>query len=184
MSATLLPYVPGVPIPSPAYVDANIIVAAKMRGHPLYAPSRRLLAGVLQQRGEIILSALVIDEVWWALLRGWYFEGHGVRLFNRDVTPGAQVITPYASRFRSLQRQLRLWPRLRLASPDVQASWEVISRSLEYMVTCHVTPRDAFHLAAAEVAGAASFLTADADFDHLPGLRLQWDVTIVTISAP
>ena len=67
-------WTPGVPVAGPAYLDANVLVAALIRSEPLYPSAAQLMGRLLADGTPIVLSETVVNESVWALAKISYCD--------------------------------------------------------------------------------------------------------------
>jgi predicted nucleic acid-binding protein len=162
----------GSPVASPAYLDANVLVGAVVRGHPLYGITAKLTGGLLDSGVHILVSALTVEESLWAMAKLSYCELHNQpssaafkeSIYKRHLQ---EIFSMHGARIHAITQMLRDWS-------DAGATIEVVPKTngellqasaltSKYMCRYNLTPADAMHLALAE-AHASSFVTADAQF--------------------
>jgi predicted nucleic acid-binding protein len=153
-------------IPSPVYLDANVVVSYFVpRSNS--AAAFVAIAEVPAQGLDTILSPLTIAEVWWGIFDALSNRDRAARgdVLQR-LTTGEyrrhrqRLIDAHARELALVRRQLVTWPRLRTSSPRAAG----LRRWMEQFDDCidhnDLTPADAAHLA---LAGryARSFVTND-----------------------
>ena len=162
----------GSPVASPAYLDANVLVGAVVRGHPLYRTTAKLTGGLLASGVHILVSVLTVEESLWAMAKLSYCELHNQpssaafkeSTYRRHLQ---EMFSMHGARMHAITQMLRDWS-------DAGATIEVVPNTKreflqasaltsQYMRRYSLTPADAMHLALAE-AYASSFVTADAQF--------------------
>lgn len=126
----------------PVFIEPSVLLLAIGADHPLRDPCRRVLAAAA--KGTVRLHMSV--------------EGGQEFLFHR-LRKGEprQAIEEF-----NLIDRLVVWHRF-----DV----EVLHRARDLIATGEVRGRDAVHAASALVNGFDALVSADADFDAVPGLR-------------
>ena len=174
MAIQVLTYTKGISIQSPVYLDANFLIACRIRNHLKYQPARNLLLELFAQGVEIFIALLTIDEVWWGLLREWYYADTGRGLSGRVLKRQPEILSRYAYRLYVATNQYMTWENTTILPSSTIDSRDTIKQALSYMTHHHVSPRDAFHLALANLSHAKGLVTSDTDFDalHIRGLRL------------
>lgn len=164
----------GAPVASPAYLDANVLVGAVVRGHPLYRISGQLTGELLANGVHMVVSVLTVEESFWAMARLSYYE-----LIGQAVTAGihfsesiyrrhlVRIFEEHGARMDAVTRALRDWSDAGITVEVVpKTRTELLQASAmtcQYMGRYKLTPADAMHLVLAE-AYASSFVTADAEF--------------------
>lgn len=162
----------GSPVASPAYLDANVLVGAVVRGHPLYRITAKLTGGLLDSGVHILVSALTVEESLWAMAKLSYCELHNQpssaafkeSTYRRHLQ---EIFSMHGARMHAITQMLRDWS-------DAGATIEVVPKTKgeflqasaltsQYMRRYSLTPADAMHLALAE-SHASSFVTADTQF--------------------
>lgn len=122
------------------FLDANVLLLAAGGDHPLRDPCRRVVDAIMHGSARGHVTTEAVQE----------FVFHRRRRGDAAAVPKARelcamcVIHPF----------------------DV----EVLDRALDLMAVSGVRGRDAVHAAAALRAGFGEILSADPDFDRVPGL--------------
>jgi hypothetical protein len=128
-------------VTEPYFVDSTVLILALGGEHPLREPSQGLLLAVGQGRVRLHASVEAVQE----------FTFHRLRRDQR-----AQALTDA----RLMARSLVLHP---FDDP-------VVAKMLDLMDASRLRGRDAVHAATAVLAGFTSIVSADRDFDGVPGL--------------
>lgn len=163
-------------VPSPVYVDANIIVGATVTKHALYKSAVRFLGETIASGTQILVSILTVEEALWALARISFCDlmrqpanaRFTQAIYNRHRD---RIFQNYGDRMEAIPSMLRDWTTAGIPITVVPqgdegflASSELIPR---YMARFKLTPADAAHLALAEES-ARALATADGDFRRVP----------------
>ena len=167
MAMDVLTYATGMSIASPVYLDANFLIACRIRNHLKYNVARGLLLELFAQDIDIFISTLTIDEVWWGLLGEWYHADTGQVLSARKVKAQPQILSQYARRLSAVTNQYLAWENTTILPSSEINAVDTVKSALSYMTRHRVSPRDAFHLSLAKQSQAKGFITSDADFDAL-----------------
>lgn len=176
MPITSVSYRLGTPIVGPVYLDANFVVSAMMDSHEKYSTALSLLGELVAQEIPMYISMLAVDEAWWILLREWYRVDVGKPQASSFALRNPKVLGHYTPRLYQNWQNLQHWPNIVFLPQPSQVTLSLINEALSYLLTCNLTPRDAFHLALAITAGAKGFVTADSDFDNLTSLSTALQV--------
>lgn len=166
MPVSLTNITPNTTFTNSLYADANLFCFARNRLSPKYNQARRILAALIIQGVNIFISNLVIDEMWWALLRVWHRNVTGTNLYPNDYRDNNSILNPYRNLIqRNTDKTLRL-PNVSVL-PVQQTTINVINEANNLFQTENLMPRDCFHLAFAVVSNASGFITSDNSFDNL-----------------
>lgn len=122
------------------FLDADVPLLAAGGDHPLRAPCRRVLDAIVHGRARGHLTTEAVQEFVFHRRR----RGDGTAVEKARELRAMCVVHPF----------------------DV----EVLDRALDLMEVSGVRGRDAVHAAAALHAGFDEILSADPDFDRVPGL--------------
>ena len=181
MACKVKPFTKGMIFPSSAYLDANFIISTLdvTQSRPVYA--HEAFAELLSQGVEILLSSLVIDEVWWGLLCDLNEQVGRGRLTSKKIRSDPKsLIGQHIAALERAWNAIRQWPQVRWV-PDIWVpSDEQVEGAFQLMSKYNLGPRDSFHLYLAMQASAGCFITEDEDFDRLDGT----DIEIVVIKIP
>jgi predicted nucleic acid-binding protein len=182
-------WVPGTAIPSPAYLDANVLVGGLVRSHSLYPSAARMLGDLLAANTHILLSDVAVSESYWALTKIAYcdlfrhrysvqwnksiFKRHHQQIFAQQ---GAKVdaLRGWISGLVSAGYPIDV---VRSTQPQWVGS---IGQTGVFMNTFGLTTADALHLALAEV-HAQAFITADRDYRAVMGGPAPANLTVVLV---
>lgn len=162
-------------MPSPAYLDASVVVAANVRTDRVYPRATRLLSELLVNRTKILVSVLTLTEALWVIAKLSYCEINNQR-------PGAhwnvglfrtwcdRIFERFPTRMNAIQEMIRMWSEaginVELVPSDKVELQEIIQNVPMYMRNLRMASADAAHLATAEIA-AKSFVTTDSGFENV-----------------
>jgi predicted nucleic acid-binding protein len=148
--------VPGRPIPSPAYPDANVLISYFVARTNSPA-AIQAVAEMLAQGTETVFSALTLAEFWWGI-----FDA----LYNRDraaggdapqrITPGEyrrqhrHVFDRHGREIAVIRDQLRSWPNLRGTALQARGVPQWLGRLDQCLGASGLLPSDAVHVSLAE----------------------------------
>jgi predicted nucleic acid-binding protein len=171
MAATEVKYSPGIKLPNSLYLDSNILITFLDRNHVHHAKSSQFVVEALAYKTKFYLSPLVLDEVWYALMRCWHRESVGNKLDSKNKNH----IKLYGTRIRQVTEDLlKLFQPvlLPLSHRDPQDS---VQSALQLLAEEGLAPRDSYHLAYTITSGVAGFATFDGGFLPLdsPALTLS-----------
>ena len=160
---------PGSAIPSPAYLDANVLVSYFVQRSNSRA-AVQAIAEMLAQAVETILSPLTIAEFWWAIFDALYNRDRaGLGMPPQRPTPGeyrrqrANIQGRYRNEIALIRQQLRSWPRLRSIAPRISGFRYWLAAVDDCTDHSDLLPSDAAHLALAS-RYARALITNDAGF--------------------
>lgn len=165
---------PASPIESPVYLDANVLVGTTINGHPLYTSCVQLVAALLINKANILISSIAVDECMWATAKLAYCQlthkpsnTRWNKIIYRENCE--QIFKSYGTWITSIGNMIKDWKKagasISLVPLDIVFE-DVVDLAPRYMNQFKFTPADAFHLAIAEKQ-AKTFITADSDFDIL-----------------
>ncbi|MBI2206784.1 MAG: type II toxin-antitoxin system VapC family toxin [Candidatus Rokubacteria bacterium] len=165
MPAPVIRFTSGTAFPSSVYLDTNLLLYARDVLSTKYRIASTCLAALIRQRSELNLSALVIDEFWWGLLRASHRALSGRELTAQEYKRDKSIWRETWPRIDEITTELLRWARVRLVTAASASDLTAEARTL--MRTNPLAPRDAFHLAMALQNNLRAFVTADADFEGL-----------------
>jgi len=167
-------YTRGEIIPSPVYLDANILIS-------YFVPERRknsvlnIINDLLIQEAKIILSWVVYRELIWGLLEHIYVRERqkrepgwkASRLRIDDFEQHKHWLLPIAEKeLKIVPEVLKGWGNISIF-PSEQFGWEISLRKLlETLFRHYLAPSDTTHLVMAMLY-AKSFVTEDPNFASL-----------------
>jgi predicted nucleic acid-binding protein len=180
---------PGTPVASPAYLDANVLVGALVRGHSLYGITGQLTGELLASGAHILVSVLTVEESFWAMARLSFYQLIGQKVTARTSFSESiyrrhlpRIFREYGARMDAVTRALRDWSDAGVTVEVVPKTETAFLRASaatpKYMHQFGLTPADAAHLAIAE-AHASSFVTADRKFRAVAGQDVADGLVIV-----
>jgi predicted nucleic acid-binding protein len=176
MSLAIIPFRRRVRFVAPVYLDANFLVASYLRGHVRYQRARYYLFELFRQRTPKVISALAMDEAWWGLLGAWYEYDHPGNRFSANLLKRSpMILDAYSARIRNFTDTILHWHDTTLLPDTTMKASTLIEHARDNLIQHRLAPRDAFHLAAIELKGAAGLITCDSDFDRLV---LPFDLTL------
>ena len=166
MSVDFVNVSPDIRYENPLYCDANLFCYARNRLSPKYQIARTILADLLIQRVSLLISNLVVDEMWWALLRIWHRNITGIQLTSTIIKNNPSLLGRYVDLIKKNTDKLLRIPGLTVL-PTQQPTTSITREALEIYKSENLMPRDCFHLAYTKIANAMGFITSDQDFDNL-----------------
>jgi len=160
---------PGRPVPSPVYLDANVLVSYFVRRTNTPA-AVQAIAELLAQGVQTILSPLTISEFWWAIFDALYNHDRQSRGEPpQRLTPGeyrrhrAELHGRYRDQIALIRQQLQSWPGLRSVAFRTSGFRYWLTTMDDCVDRSDLLPSDAAHLALA-ARNARSFVTNDGGF--------------------
>ena len=126
------------------FIDANIFVYSLIDAGSKGTACVSLLNDIAHGKYEAVTSALVIDEIMWALIR------------NQK----RHLIETYIS---------NIYKQPHLAVIGVESDLPLVA--LEFMKEYNLKPRDAMHCAFMKQNGITTIATTDPDFDKIKGIK-------------
>jgi len=125
------------------FIDANVFIYANFDNGKKGTWARSVLHSVIQGK-KAITSSLVLDEIMWVLVR------NKLAAEMRDVIAGIYAL-----------------PHVDI----VPISSHAPLRSLDFMETHNMKPRDALHVATMEEHNMKEIASDDKDFDRIPSIK-------------
>ena len=174
MPIQMLTYTRGTTIVSPVYLDANFPISCFFRGHAKYVAARNFLFELFAQQVEIYISTLMVDEVWWGLLREWYRDDTGIQITAHRIKMNPNILNRYRHCFQQITSNMLNWANTKFLPANAIGARNTIQYALGFLTQNNIQPRDSFHSALTTLSGATGFITSDSDFDNiiLPGTNL------------
>lgn len=126
------------------FIDSNIIMYAAGRDHPLKKPSLNILTRIQSGRLDAVSSVEVLQEI---LYRYWSIG---------ELTKGCQVFADFESLIPNF---------LDIKRADLILAKDLLRKRSE------IKPRDALHVAVMKNNKIAVIISADRDFDSIPGIK-------------
>lgn len=159
-------------LPSPVYLDSNVIAASFVQKDRRYKPASQLLAELMADDAEVVISPLTVSESVWALAKMSYHELQNQpfhttfhqQIFKRHC---AAIFARYRARMNSVFEWIRSWRTagvsITVFPTDMDMLQNISQTVSRHMEVFTIGSSDAFHLACAEQ-GARSLVTGDEDF--------------------
>jgi len=166
LPVNLVTFNQGIHFVNSVYVDANLICYARNRLSQKYRVASQVLGELIVQKVTIFISHLVLDEIWWALLRVWYRGATGNNLYPTTVKSNPGILNSFAPLIRRNTLKTVRLPNVFIL-PTVLDSIQIILAATDIFSTEGLMPRDCFHLAFVKSHNIMGFVTSDTDFDHL-----------------
>ncbi len=177
------------------FLDANLLLAAHVSSHPHHKAASLLLSQLLVYRERnrlgIWLSPLVVDEVWWNLLRMLYDSENGKgawadlckRAASREKSEREQAKGKRAEAVRRHVGELKRFTNFILSKDRFDMAGlgsEEIRHSLARIDDHQLMPHDAFHCSVMARQDATGIVSNDRDFDFIPGVgqRIAFDFAL------
>jgi len=153
------------PILDIVYPDTNFILALLFKNDTKHKSAEGLFYHLIYGNSKIkyLLSTLVVDEFWGILLRNLYKKETNQSLSYSELKGAKEVIPKYADKLREYTKKLFEFP---LIEP-ISISKSLNNDALENMIKFNLTPRDSFHLTAANSKHANAIITNDIDFESI-----------------
>lgn len=130
------------------YLDANLLVYLHDRNSPFYLEAKLLIEKLFQQKYELIISSLVLDEYEHAILRS-------------STATKSEIIR----RLKISTRKIFKLPTLKLVNPPLEPKRHL--KVINFMAKYNLHPRDAYHLFIILENKIKYFATFDGDFDEV-----------------
>jgi len=148
------------------YVDSNLIINCRNRKADKYNEAVMLLGSLICQNINLYISNLVIDEVWWILLRAWYQQRTGRKLNQKILKQNPSIVQYYSSLLEVVTTKILRFPNIYIVE-NIQNGKDFIHDVLSIFVVEQLGPRDSFHLGLTIAHNIQGFATCDEDFDNL-----------------
>jgi predicted nucleic acid-binding protein len=171
MSVIEIPFTPGMALPNTLYVDSNILVAFFDRNHKYHIKASRLLLEAKASHIELYISSLVLDEVWYVLMRSWQKQELGINFDSKKK----EHIQLYGTCIERITNDILNLLQAKLLPLASQKPSEIVQCALKFLRDEQIAPRDSYHLAYVITAGVQGLATIDGDFMliHNPSVNLS-----------
>jgi predicted nucleic acid-binding protein len=179
----------GMAIQGPVYLDANLVVGGLINSQPLYQAASRLIGDLMSNQTPILMSDLVLGEVYWALaklaycdlMHQWNKAKWGKDIYRRNRL---QIFAQRSAMTTAGSAWLRALVGAGYPLDVVRSSpseWMgVVDQSQALMRDYGLTANDAIHLALART-HARTFITADRDFNVVAGAAVISGLSILHV---
>ena len=159
------------PIIDIVYPDTNFILKLLIKHEAKHPTAEALFTYLMFKNNKIkfLLSTLVVDEFWWALLNNLYKSDNNTKLDPNRLKWDKSIIAKYADRLKKYTQNLFKLPLIELISMDKSLSKD----ALENMTKFNMAPRDSFHLAVANSNHANAFISNDTDFESIESETIE-----------
>jgi len=157
----------GITFVGSVYLDSNVLSYARDRKSQKYQEASTIIGELLAQQVNIFISDLVIDEVWWTLLRAWYKADTRNKLRADKIKKDPTILPRYYVGLIDNTNKIFNLPHLNIL-PFSSLPKDRIIRALDLITSYNnLMPRDSFHLALVNLYNVEGFVTSDNDFDNL-----------------
>ncbi len=129
------------------YLDSNVFIYAAVGGNREGRWCRDLIRRIAGGEDEAVTSALTVDEV--------VYQVRVSRGLEASIEAGEATLQ---------------MAHLTVSPADAEILW----KSLDIGRQLRLYPRDAIHAATALLRGTLEFVSEDADFDKVEGLKRRW----------
>ena len=136
-----------------AYLDANVLIAHQTRGHSHFQRAKDLLDELWQNRVQLVISSLTIDEFW-----------YGISFILREQGEN-KPFSAHGLIFSKVLNNILSWRNIDLVS--FQNSASELKKVLELIKKFNLRPRDAFHLRIMQQQRTNKLVTFDTDFQKV-----------------
>ena len=148
------------------YADANLFIFSRDSLSSNYQVAASALGDLISQNVGIFISNLVIDEMWWGLLRVGYRKDTGNTLYGHTIKNNPLILRTYSSLIERATDETLSIPNIQLL-PQNQVPTTVLQEAKSIYMDETLAPRDCFHLALVKIHNIGGFITSDSDFDNL-----------------
>jgi predicted nucleic acid-binding protein len=166
LTATILDFF--APLPAALYWDASFIVSFSHADSPFYKECTAFVTRLRSTDTPCYVSALALDEVWFALLQLFILRDYAPRKFWKVYEQEPAVILPYLDRLEKITSEIYQEPQVRVLGVTSHSPID----ALENMRQFHLLPRDAMHLAIMRQHQITAIVTLDADFQSVEGISI------------
>lgn len=168
----------GLTLPARVYLDVNFLLHARNQSSSRYRTASACLRDLILQDVELNVSALVFDELWWALFKSSYHLLTGLELTGAEYKHNVDIWRANWPIVRRIADEILGWERLIVLESGPAAG--IVRSAMDLMDRSPLAPRDAFHLALTLLHHIPALVTADSDFDRIDLPRGR-ELTIVRI---
>lgn len=174
MPAQQVKFTAGTPLPTKIYVDSNIFISFLDKNHPNHREASTLLLEALASGVKVYVSTLVLDEVWYVLMRCWQKDELGTKFDSKNKSH----VACYAACLRRKTNELFELFEPELIPLGTQPK-QIMDSALQLMEDENLAPRDSYHLAYALASELNGFATIDGDF--LPLASNDINLSVISI---
>lgn len=146
------------------YLDTTVLYAL-LRG--IEPGAQALFMRIETGELRAYTSVLTFDELAYRMLLALIRDQYGASPLERLRNQEQQMIEEFYPRLAPRMLQLRTFPNLIL----VEVAPADLDEMDEAMLTYHLRPRDALHLAAMQKCECLDLVSHDPDFDRVPAVR-------------
>lgn len=171
----------GLSVVSPVYLDSGVLIAALVRKDPRYQQASFLVADLLINQVEIVISILTLSETLWGLAKLSHqqlFNQPPRTQFNPEIyrRHSEQIFQTHGSRMYMVHDTIRDWLDAGIVVSIIPANIAEMQHasqvSPDYMRKFQLASADAVHLALAQ-SHAKSFVTTDSEFQRAAALSVH-----------
>jgi len=176
MSIHEIQFTPGIVLPESLYLDSNILIAFFDKNHQSHLKASQLLLEAKTSNVNLYISSLVLDEVWYVLMRSWQRQELGIN-FNSKNKAHLQL---YGTCIERITNDILNLLQANLLPLENQKSSDIVQYALKLLVEEYLAPRDSYHLAYLITAGIQGFATIDSDFISINNPSINLSIIKVT----
>ena len=149
--------------PSLAYGDTSFFVALLEENEQFHDECMDFSAKLEAAKSIVVLSALGLDEIWYALLRIHGAADYGEREWFRKLKDDKNALVNYVPLLEQAVSVIETLPYLLF----IDVTIEQTLAGMELMRTYGLFPRDAVHVSIARSSGIFSIITTNRDYAKL-----------------
>jgi len=176
MSVHEIQFTPGIVLPESLYLDSNVLIAFFDKNHQSHLNASQLLLEAKATNINIYISSLVLDEVWYVLMRNWQRQELDINLNSKNKAH----IQLYGTCLERITNDILNLLQAQLLPLETQKSSDIVEFALKILVEEHLAPRDSYHLAYLITAGIQGFATIDSDFMPIKNPSINLSIIKVT----
>jgi predicted nucleic acid-binding protein len=132
------PLFPDLVLPESLYLDSNVLIAFFDKNHQSHLNASQLLLETKASNVNIYISSLVLDEVWYVLMRSWQRQELDIN-FNSKNKAHLQL---YGTCLERITNDILKLLQAQLLPLETQKSSDIVKFALKLLVEEHLAPRD------------------------------------------
>lgn len=154
-------------LPEAIYWDSSFILNFCIDGAKFFKECAKFVRRLESEKTTSIISTLILDEVWYGLLRANLINDFGGD-WHDEIRENPEILKKYIPTLKRVMFDLSLLSNLIL----VEVSSETTLSALEFMENYSLFPRDAIHLSTCNSLGLKNIVTTDLDFIRVDGINV------------
>ncbi|MBI4785793.1 MAG: type II toxin-antitoxin system VapC family toxin [Chloroflexi bacterium] len=154
--------------PEIAYLDTSFVLNLVVKESAFHSECVNFAKQLKAAESLLVLSNLVLDEMWFVLLRLQAVQEQGQSGWLSFLRQHPEKIRVYAQRLEQVTQQILRIPNLLW----IETTFAQSLKALTFVQQYGLLPRDALHATLVKDAGIGTLVTTDADFMRVEGITL------------